>query len=56
MIQSFNNSIGRVNIQDCLIYQSFTPSASGGRRIRTFVAEAMDLQSIPFDRSGIPPI
>ena len=28
----------------------------GGRRIRTFVAEATDLQSVPFDRSGIPPV
>jgi hypothetical protein len=30
--------------------------SSGGRRIRTFVAEATDLQSVPFDRSGIPPL
>ena len=29
---------------------------SGGRRIRTFEAEATDLQSVPFDRSGIPPV
>jgi hypothetical protein len=28
---------------------------SGERRIRTFVAEATDLQSVPFDRSGISP-
>ena len=28
---------------------------SGGRRIRTFVAEATDLQSVPFDRSGTSP-
>ncbi len=28
---------------------------SGGRRIRTFEAEATDLQSVPFDRSGTPP-
>ena len=27
----------------------------GGRRIRTFEAYATDLQSAPFDRSGIPP-
>ena len=27
----------------------------GGRRIRTFEAHATDLQSAPFDRSGIPP-
>lgn len=27
----------------------------GGRRIRTFEALATDLQSVPFDRSGIPP-
>ena len=27
----------------------------GGRRIRTFEAFATDLQSAPFDRSGIPP-
>ncbi len=27
----------------------------GGRRIRTFEAEATDLQSVPFDRSGTPP-
>ncbi len=27
----------------------------GGRRIRTFEAEATDLQSAPFDRSGTPP-
>ena len=27
----------------------------GGRRIRTSEAEAADLQSAPFDRSGIPP-
>ena len=34
------------------------PSAhqvGGGRRIRTSEAEAADLQSAPFDRSGIPP-
>ena len=28
----------------------------GGRRIRTFEAFASDLQSDPFDRSGIPPL
>ena len=27
----------------------------GGRRIRTFEAYAAELQSAPFDRSGIPP-
>ena len=32
------------------------PLVCGGRRIRTFEAEATDLQSVPFDRSGIPPI
>ena len=36
------------------IIQSINPC--GGRRIRTFVAEAADLQSAPFDRSGIPPL
>jgi len=35
--------------------QSLNNKPSGGRRIRTFVAEATDLQSVPFDRSGIPP-
>ena len=30
-------------------------SNGGGRRIRTFEAEATDLQSVPFDRSGTPP-
>ena len=28
----------------------------GERRIRTFVARATDLQSVPFDRSGISPL
>ena len=29
---------------------------SGESRIRTYVAEAAELQSAPFDRSGISPI
>ena len=43
------------------ILQNITTDASrqsndgGGRRIRTFEAFATDLQSAPFDRSGIPP-
>ena len=43
------------------ISQNITTDASrqsndgGGRRIRTFEAFATDLQSAPFDRSGIPP-
>jgi hypothetical protein len=38
----------------CLLKTANCPC--GGRRIRTFVAEAADLQSAPFDRSGIPPL
>ena len=41
LIHSFANPL----IQTC-----------GERRIRTFVAEATDLQSVPFDRSGISPV
>lgn len=32
-----------------------THANGGGRRIRTFEAEAADLQSAPFNHSGIPP-
>ena len=38
------------------LFHLIAPSViGGGRRIRTFEAHATDLQSAPFDRSGIPP-
>ena len=36
-------------------FQWFLQKTSGESRIRTYVAEAADLQSAPFDRSGISP-
>ena len=39
-----------------LFFLSVSPKKTGGEsRIRTYVAEAADLQSAPFDRSGISP-
>ena len=44
------------NIELHPLFHLIAPSViGGGRRIRTFEAHATDLQSAPFDRSGIPP-